>query len=101
MPYLSVTVLIDSDTGAEPNQIFEYRARVFVNQSQLLNLQKATDTAVGGLVSTAAEVATTVTITTATNHGLVVGQIAQIDGIIPSGYNGRWTIATVPTPTTF
>ncbi len=47
MPYLSVTVLIDSDTGAEPNQIFEYRARVFVNQSQLINIQKAGSDGVG------------------------------------------------------
>ena|ERR1700687_3807450 len=47
MPFLSVTLLIDSDTGAEPQQIFEYRARIFVNQAQLLNIQKAGGDTVG------------------------------------------------------
>lgn len=47
MPYLSATLLLTSDVGGEPQQIFEYRARVFVNQAQILNLQKAGGDTVG------------------------------------------------------
>src|SRR5207248_2466033 len=35
------------------------------------------------------------------NHNFVAGQTVVIAGITPAGYNGTFTIATVPTATTF
>ena len=49
-----------------------------------------------------------VTITTSAAHNFVVGQSVQISGVgqpapntLATGYNGTFTIATVPSPTTF
>ena len=42
----------------------------------------------------------TATITTGSAHGLSVGSVIQISGAVPAGYNGLWTIATVPSTTT-
>lgn len=41
------------------------------------------------------------TITTATAHGLAVGNTVTVAGFSPSGYNGTYTITAVPTTTTF
>lgn len=46
-------------------------------------------------ISAAASTSTTMTIT-ATAHGLSVGDRITIAGVTPSGYNGNWTVATVP-----
>jgi hypothetical protein len=43
----------------------------------------------------------TVTVTTNAPHGLAAGQSVTISGVTPVGYNGVYTIATVPTATTF
>lgn len=42
-----------------------------------------------------------VTITTTAAHGFSVGQQMVVSGVGISGYNGTWTILTVPTTTTF
>ena len=42
-----------------------------------------------------------VTYTTSTANGFVPGQVVTITGVSPSGYNGTFTIVTVPTATTF
>ena len=42
-----------------------------------------------------------VTVTTTTNHNLIVGQSIAIAGVVPGGYNGIYTVASVPTATTF
>ena len=44
---------------------------------------------------------TTDTVTTTTPHNLVVGTTIQISGSSVAGYNGNWTVATVPSTTTF
>ena len=49
----------------------------------------------------AVESGNTVTITTATGHGFSVGQTVVISGVGVSGYNGSFTISSVPTATTF
>jgi hypothetical protein len=43
----------------------------------------------------------TVTVTTRYNHNLVVGTTIQVVGVNQGGFNGIYTIATVPSPTTF
>ena len=52
-------------------------------------------------VGAATESGNTVTITTSAAHNFVVGQTVVIAGITPTGYNGTFTITSVPTPTTF
>ena len=42
-----------------------------------------------------------VTLTTgSTAHGMLVGDMINVSGITPSGYNGQYTVATVPSTTT-
>lgn len=43
----------------------------------------------------------TSTATTSSAHGFGVGDVVTIAGVTPSGYNGSWAIATVPSTTTF
>jgi hypothetical protein len=43
----------------------------------------------------------TVTITTSSAHGFTVGQKVNINGFTNAGYNGQFTIASVPSSTTF
>jgi hypothetical protein len=43
----------------------------------------------------------TATVTTRFAHNLSVGAVVQVQGCNPGFYNGRFTIATTPTPTTF
>ena len=43
----------------------------------------------------------TVTGTTRTPHGMASGATVQIVGVQPAGYNGSYTVASVPTNTTF
>ena len=49
----------------------------------------------------ATETGNTVTITTTVPHGLVVGQAVTIAGVGVAGYNGTFTVASVPSATTF
>jgi len=55
---------------------------------------------IGASPTGATEAGNTVTITTTAAHGFEVGQIVQINGV-SAGYNGTFTITSVPTPTTF
>ena len=54
----------------------------------------------GGATSGASS-GTTATMTTATAHGLAVGDLVTIAGVTPSGYNGTYLVQTVPTTTTY
>lgn len=49
----------------------------------------------------ATESGATVTITTTMNHNLAVGNSVTIAGVTEAGYNGTFTVASVPTDTTF
>lgn len=59
------------------------------------------ETAVGGGTTTRARASNVATITTASAHGLAVGGSIRIRNLGGTGYNGAWTVATVPTTTTF
>jgi hypothetical protein len=52
-------------------------------------------------VLTASESGNTVTLTTASAHGFVPGQVVTVSGLGVSGYNGTVSIATTPSTTTF
>ena len=52
-------------------------------------------------ISTATEVGTTATITTATPHGLSAGVVVTIQGVSVAGYNGTWIVTSVISPTKF
>jgi hypothetical protein len=43
----------------------------------------------------------TVTLTTATAHGFEVGDFVTISAVVPTGYNGRFSVTAVPTATSF
>lgn len=45
--------------------------------------------------------ATTAVVTTSASHGYTVGDPVTIAGVTPSGYNGKWAVASVPSATTF
>jgi subtilisin-like proprotein convertase family protein len=49
----------------------------------------------------ATELVNTVTITTSVAHGFSVGQTVQISGVGVAGYNGTYTITSVPSATSF
>ena len=49
----------------------------------------------------ATESGTTVTITTTTPHGFSAGMSVAVSGVAVAGYNGSFTIGSVPTSTTF
>jgi hypothetical protein len=61
--------------------------------------------AMGGIITAspigARESGNVVTITMSAAHNLVVGQKVVIAGVGVTGYNGTWTVATTPSPTTF
>jgi hypothetical protein len=42
-----------------------------------------------------------ITFTTTANHGFVAGDKVWVRNAWPKGYNGRWTVATTPTTTSF
>ena len=54
----------------------------------------------GGAISGTSS-GTTATLTSASAHGLATGDLVTIAGMTPSGYNGTYLVATVPTTTTF
>src|SRR5439155_26252222 len=49
----------------------------------------------------ATETGTTVTVTTTAAHGFTVGQTVQVSGVGKAGYNGLFTITSVPSATSF
>jgi hypothetical protein len=59
-----------------------------------LSLAGAATTAAGGTGSVA-------TLTTSSNHGLLAGDEIVIQNLVPAGYNGSFTIVSVPAPNSF
>jgi len=53
------------------------------------------------VIKSASETGTTVTITTASAHPFQTGQLVNIAGVSVNGYNGIFTITSVPTSTSF
>ena len=87
MPYITCTVLVTSDVGAQPQQIFEKIARIFVTQEQLLNLQKAGGDGAGVFTALPSVEQSPILngLIIATDQPLNVrtGGVADGDGIIP------------------
>lgn len=52
-------------------------------------------------INTAARVSNVVTVTTTTHHGLKPGDTVEISDNSVTAFNDTWTVATVPTDTTF
>src|SRR6266404_9721564 len=52
-------------------------------------------------ISSTSETGTTVTVTTASANTLTVGATVTISGVTPAGYNGTFTIASVPSTASF
>src|SRR5947207_1864882 len=72
------------------------------SQGELFNVSFAGKSAtIAGSPVGATEAGTTVTITTTAAHGFVAGQTVVISGVAVAGYNGTFTITSVPTATTF
>jgi len=67
-------------------------------------------TAAGNVVAIAPVIATqtadytlapSVTITTASVHGFAVGDVVTVSGVVPTAYNGTWTVTAVPATNKF
>ncbi|MCA9926806.1 MAG: Ig-like domain repeat protein, partial [Anaerolineales bacterium] len=87
--------VISSDTTAFDVAVYNDGSTNVV--TALLNGTKVTT----AQVSSAAEISTTVTITTTADHGFKIGQSVTTAGVSVAGYNGTYTIASVPTAGTF
>lgn len=61
----------------------------------------ALNTATGGATTATSGTGTVATITTTSAHNLAVGDIVTVAGITPTGYNGTYSVASIPTTTTF
>jgi hypothetical protein len=66
-----------------------------------ITLNRQTDASVTGALAAINIIALSwaagvVTVQTAAPHGLGIGSFARISGAAPNGYNGDWTVATVP-----
>lgn len=87
--------VISSDTTAFDVAVYNDGSTnvvtALLNGTQVTNAQ----------VSSATEISTTVTITTTAAHGFEVGQSVTTAGVSVTGYNGTYTIASVPTDSTF
>jgi hypothetical protein len=62
-------------------------------------LLRGSTTSVGGATTAATGDGTTATITTTSAHGLVAGDEIVIAGMVPSTYNGGYTVTAAPTTT--
>lgn len=62
-----------------------------VETTETINLSLS----IGAAITSASQAGTTATITTATNHGFVVGQQAIVSGVSVGGYNGTFFITAV------
>jgi hypothetical protein len=69
--------------------------------SQFGTLPYCSERTIAGAPTGATESGTTVTITTTAPHQFSAGQNAQVLSVPVSGYNGTFSILTVPTSTTF
>ena len=69
--------------------------------SATVGVVQSINAAIAASPTGATETGNTVTLTTTAAHGLQAGQTVYISGVGVAGYNGLFTIATVPTATTF
>lgn len=86
-----------------PNSQMIRQTRRYFRYQSGKSIQFSTGTALcpSLLVSGITSSGTTATVTTRYPHNLAVGCVIRVEGVNQGPYNGRFTIATVPTPTTF
>jgi hypothetical protein len=99
------TVTISGVAVGAYNGTFTVTAIISSRSFQYTNPTSGLATSGGGTVTLAVPGATesgnTVTISTSTAHGRSVGDIVVIANVLVGGYNGTFTITTVPTSRTF
>jgi hypothetical protein len=110
----AVDLYLVDNVGGGPYALAGARAGKMGRYSYPSDFVDAVDPVLGGGFFTFAQVApiaaqaisgitvagTTATLTTGAAHGLSVGAVLQIAGAVPIGYNGLWTVASVPSATT-
>jgi hypothetical protein len=89
-----------------PNKIFEItgtsKSRFYIVQNNVNTRGRIFGTQVGAIITGATGSGTAVTYTSATDHGLAVGDVVSITGILPSVYQlYGMTVTSVPSTTTF
>jgi hypothetical protein len=92
-----------SSGAAVPNQQLIRQTRRYFRYQSGKGLQFSTGSSLCPtlLIASVTSTASTVTVTTRNVHSLAVGTVVKVDGIDQGGFNGQYTVATVPTPTTF
>ena len=72
-------------------KVYENNVLVFNGEDVAIPVATQTPTIASGMV----------TLTTSSAHGFEVGDYVTISGIVPTGYNGSFTVTAVPTTTSF
>jgi len=67
----------------------------------LVGIYAAGDFVASAAISTIVRTSNVVTVTTATAHGLEVNATAVLSGVTTASFDGGWTVASTPTPTSF
>ena len=89
--------------GAVPDQQLVRQTRRYFRYQSGKGIQFSTGSSLQPSLFTSSLTSSsnTVTVTTRFNHNLVVGTTIQVAGVNQGGFNGTFTVATVPSPTTF
>jgi hypothetical protein len=89
--------------GAVPDQALIRQTRRYFRYQSGKGIQFSTGSSLQPPLFTTSLISSsgTVTVTTRFNHNLVVGTTIQVVGANQGGFNGTYTVATVPSPTTF
>ena len=87
--------------GVTPSNFNGDKVITAVTANSFAWANEAISVAPTGTTMTATGRGTTVTATVSSNHGFVAGQNVTISGATPAGYNGTFTIVSVPSTTTF
>ena len=89
--------------AAIPNQQLMRQTRRYFRYQSGKGIQFSTGSSLCPtlFVSSISSVGSTVTVTTRYPHSLAIGTGVRVAGVTPTTFNGDYSIATVPTPTTF
>ena len=96
--------------GNEPSGVSNFEYRFDAKDTDVSRANEGTKavttvdtitTPIGDVPAGATETGTTVTITTISDHSVVAGASVVIAGVTEAGYNGTFTVTTVPSSTTF
>ncbi len=85
--------------GATPASFNGAKTIAFIDANQFSYSNTTAVAATGTITATGAT--TTVTVNFAAAHGRIAGESVVIAGAVPTGYNGTYTIQTVPSATSF